>query len=141
MLETTGEIDSVLSELDLAKMAAKDSRQVEKVLMRSREVKLRNIRCTYSMPKEPQLFLGDGNVLAVNRAGKTFKSVEDVLDVVAEWLRRWHMVAGSLWPLWLSRDLDTCPNKICPAVASDPGIVQYFVFFGQGRRKTLCKFQ
>ncbi len=30
---------------------------------------------------------------------------------VAEWKRRWHMVAGSLWPKWLSRDLDTCPNK------------------------------
>ncbi len=64
MLESTGEIDRVLSELHPANPAANDSRLVEKVLMRSREVKLKNFQSTYGMPEEPQLFLGDGNVLA-----------------------------------------------------------------------------
>ncbi len=82
MLESTGEIDRILNELDPANPAARDPGLVEKVLMRSREVKLRNFRCTYGMPEEPQLFLGDGNVLALRRAGKTFTSVEDVLDAV-----------------------------------------------------------
>ncbi len=80
--ESTGEIDRVLNELDPANPAARDPGLVEKVLMRSREVKLRNFRCTYGMPEEPQLFLGDGNVLTLRRAGKTFGSVEDVLDAV-----------------------------------------------------------
>ncbi len=80
--ESTGEIDRVLNELDPANPAARDPSLVEKVLMRSREVKLRNFRCTYGMPEEPQLFLGVGNILAVHRAGKTFKSVGDVLDAV-----------------------------------------------------------
>ncbi len=80
--ESTGEIDRVLNELDPANPAAIDPGLVEKVLRRSREVKLRNFRCTYGMPEESQLLLGDGNVLAVRRAGKTFTSVEDVLDAV-----------------------------------------------------------
>ncbi|MCP3665936.1 MAG: hypothetical protein GY696_26140 [Gammaproteobacteria bacterium] len=60
--ETIGEIDRVLSELDPANPAANDSKLVEKVLLRSREVKLKNFWCTYGMPEELQLILGDGNI-------------------------------------------------------------------------------
>ncbi len=69
-LSATGEIDRVLSELDPANQAAIDAELVEKVLMRSREVKFRNFRCfrSYGMPEEPQLFLGDRNVLAARYA-------------------------------------------------------------------------
>ncbi len=49
-------------------------------------------------------------VLVSSCLGRLIKHI-DFVDVVAKWLRRGHMVAGSLWPLWLSRDLDTCPNK------------------------------
>ncbi len=82
MPESTREIDRVLNEFDPTNPAANDSRMVEKVLLWSREVKLKNFRCTYGMPEEPQLSLGDGNVLVVRRVGKTFESVDDVMDAV-----------------------------------------------------------
>ncbi len=50
--------------------------------MRSREVRLKNFRCTYGVPEEPQLILGDGNVLAVCKVGRTFRSVDKMLDAI-----------------------------------------------------------
>ncbi len=93
--ETIGDIDRVLSELDPANPAANDSKLAEKVLLRSREVKLKNFRCTYGTPEEPQLILGGGNVLAVRIVGKTFKSVDDVLDAV-EFFMHILVVAGKV---------------------------------------------
>ncbi len=70
---SAGEIERVLGDLDPANPAANDGKLVEKVLIRCREVKLNNFRCTYGVPEEPQLILGDGNVLAVCKAGKNFQ--------------------------------------------------------------------
>ncbi len=89
------EIDRVLNELDPANPAANDPRLVEKVLARSREVKLKNFRCTHGMPEDPQLVLGDGNVLAVRRVGNIFESIDDVLDAV-EFFMQILVVAGKV---------------------------------------------
>ncbi len=93
VLESAGEIETVLGDLDPANPAANDGKLVEKVLSRSREVKLKNFRCSYGVPEEPQLILGDGNVLAVRKAGRTFKSVDEVLDAV-EFFMQVLVVAG-----------------------------------------------
>ncbi len=63
--------------------------------MRNSETKLKNFWCTYCMSEEPKLILGDGNVLAVRRVGKTFKPVYDVLNAV-EFFMQILVVAGKV---------------------------------------------